>query len=126
MDSRWLTAWSDFVRSETIEGEEIKGDEAQPPGPVSSKFLLKEDRMTPLDNLEVRFDILISKRLIIHTIASRLDYRAVTPLVYYSFVELYGKDDSPEICRYVVDIYKAEVRLNRTRIRSLTCPGAVG
>ena len=37
----------------------------------------------------------------------------VSPLVYHIFVELYGKDNSPEIIRYVVDIYKAPVPKER-------------
>lgn len=33
------------------------------------------------------------------------DYRCVRPLVYYIFIELYGRDDSEELYRYNLDIY---------------------
>lgn len=37
------------------------------------------------------------------------DYRGVPPIVYFIFLELYGKDSSPELCRYQIDIYKPPV-----------------
>ena len=37
------------------------------------------------------------------------DYRGVPPIVYFIFLELYGKDSSPELCRYQIDIYKSPV-----------------
>lgn len=33
----------------------------------------------------------------------------VPPTVYYIYKELYGKDDTPPICRYTVDIYNMPV-----------------
>ena len=88
MDAQWLISWSEFVRS----------DSCLPPtpGPVSSLKLLKEDGVTPL-----------------HGLSARVDYRGVTPLVFYSFCELYGRDRSPEICRFEVDIYKASGNSNK-------------
>lgn len=36
---------------------------------------------------------------------AKIDYRGVTPMVFHCFAELYGRDSSPELCRYTVDIY---------------------
>lgn len=82
IDSDWLNAWAAFVN----------GDETEdPPGPLSTYGLL-DAKQNPLPNLQ----------------AVR-DYRGVPPIVYFIFVELYGKDSSPEIARYMVDIYKVPV-----------------
>lgn len=97
MDSRWLTAWSNFVRSRSEEKDDGEEDQSDPPpGPVSSRQLLQDDMSTPLPDLQVR-----------------VDYRAVTPLVFFTFSELYGRDDSPEVCRFVVDMYKASVPVDK-------------
>ena len=61
-------------------------------GVISSIGLLTRDKKKPL-----------------HELQPRIDYRAVVPVVYYIFVELYGRDESPEICRYTVDIYQPPV-----------------
>mmetsp|Transcript_8705 Transcript_8705/g.12969 ORF Transcript_8705/g.12969 Transcript_8705/m.12969 type:complete len:369 (+) Transcript_8705:45-1151(+) len=102
MDCKWLNAWSEFVLTSTTKestendhtDEEISIDETgpDPPGPISTKDLLGPDGKTPLPDLK-----------------SKIDYRGVLPVVYFIFLELYGKDSSPEICRYLVDIYKAPV-----------------
>lgn len=81
MDSNWLNSWAAFTSSE----------ECGPPGKVSSAGLLDENNK-PLSGL-----------------TSRCDYRGVPPLVYYIFVTLYGRDSSPNICRYTIDIYQPEV-----------------
>ena len=31
------------------------------------------------------------------------------PKVYFTFTQLYGQDDSPDLCRYTVDIYDTPV-----------------
>jgi len=102
MDCKWLNAWSEFVQSSATKvsaenehtDEEISVEDTgpDPPGPVSTKDLLGPDGKTPLAGLK-----------------SKIDYRGVLPVVYFIFLELYGKDSSPEICRYLVDIYKASV-----------------
>lgn len=43
----------------------------------------------------------------------KIDYRCVSPMVYYIFIELYGRDSSPDICRYTLDIYGSEVPIDR-------------
>ena len=107
MDSRWLTAWSNFVRSSSCSNNNNNNNNTNnttidqgedPPGPVSSRQLL-DSSGSPLPNLE-----------------AKIDYRAVTPLVFYLFVELYGKDNNntpAEICRYQVDIYSVPVSVSR-------------
>ena len=118
MDCRWLDAWAEYVQyappKKEDEGEihstnrggsacsaantetELKDVETdiEPvmPGPISTRDLLSGDGKTPLPNLR-----------------AKVDYRGVPSMVYCIFVELYGKDSSPEICRYVVDIYKVPV-----------------
>jgi hypothetical protein len=79
MDTTWLNAWSNFVLG--------NGDL---PGLVSNKGLTDENGK-PLPKLK-----------------SRVDYRGVTPLVYYIFCGLHGWDKSRPICRYTVDIYSKE------------------
>lgn len=56
MDCDWLNKWSNFVQSE---------DEDTPPGAVSTLSLLDDDKK-PLQGLK-----------------SRIDYRGVTPIVYF-------------------------------------------
>lgn len=113
MDSKWLNAWSEWAHSykvpeeddaciqqaegttenpssEQLAPEEDSGPAA--PGPISTFGLLSSDGKTPLPDLK-----------------AKIDYRGVPPIVYFIFLELHGKDSSPEICRYLVDIYKAAV-----------------
>lgn len=79
VDSDWLNKWSTFVSTEELEPE---------PGPITTKGLF-DDSGALLPNLR-----------------SRIDYRGVNPLVYYLFIELYGKEKgSVDITRYLVDIY---------------------
>lgn len=86
MDCRWLNDWAAF-----IEGKDGYG----PPGPISSYELLDEFQ-NPLPKL-----------------CSKIDYRGVPSLVFFIFVELYGRDASPILPRYVVDIYQVAVPLDR-------------
>jgi hypothetical protein len=86
MDSRWLNSWHEFVAGDIDE---------EPPGPVSTFDLLDEDKK-PLPNLR-----------------ARIDYRGVSPMAYHVFVEMYGKNRSPELCRYEVDIYKPDIPVEK-------------
>lgn len=67
-----------------------------PPGPISSKNLVN-DKGKPL----------------ISDLRPIRDYRGVPATTYWVFIELYGKDESPDIPRYEVDIYKPEVPTGR-------------
>jgi len=104
MDSRWLNAWSAFVNYKEPEGrgdEEDEDEEATlppppSPGPVSSSELV-DLQGVPLKGLQ-----------------SKIDYRAVPSLVYYVFLEIYGRDaSSPDFPRYSVDIYAKPVPFER-------------
>jgi hypothetical protein len=86
IDCNWLNKWSQFVRG---------GLEEEAPGIISSKDLLDADG-NPLPGLK-----------------AKLDYRGVTPMIFYLLVELHGRDKSPEICRYDVDIYQRPVPPDR-------------
>ena len=35
----------------------------------------------------------------------KIDFRAISPTMWYIFVELYNRDGAPEICRYSLNIY---------------------
>ena len=75
----------------------MNGDEHEPePGPISSKDLLNPKTQEPLPGLR-----------------PIIDYRGISATVFYILVELHGKDASPDICRYLVDIYKAPVDVDR-------------
>jgi len=82
VDSDWLNKWSAFVNG---------GDGEDSPGPLSTKELLDAQDIPLLNLMPIR------------------DYRGVPPIVYFIFLELYGKDSSPELCRYQIDIYKSPV-----------------
>jgi hypothetical protein len=82
IDSFWLHQWSNFVNSSD-------DDDVDPPGPVSSLGLL-DSVGKPLPGLR-----------------SGVDYRGVSPITYFIFVDFYGKvPSSIDLCRYIVDIYK--------------------
>lgn len=129
IDSKWLNAWSEFVNSPTPAEHDDDDDDddnanddddddnsavavkrrekkkqrekeiaeaVDPPGKLTTHYLYNDDYSELLPGLK-----------------TRIDYRGVAPVVYYIFLELYGKDDSPEICRYVVDIYNAPVSVDK-------------
>ena len=85
MDSAWLNKWASFTRD---------ASDTSLPGPISSAALLDKDNK-PLPGLR-----------------ARIDYRGVLPIVYFIFVRLYGKDKSPELPRYSVDIYSPQVEIS--------------
>jgi len=135
IDCRWLDAWAEYVQytppKNEVDGESDHTDgdrsissplagtedvgiensqiEIEPvrPGPLSTRDLLMADGKTPLPDLR-----------------AKIDYRGVPSMVYCIFVELYGKDSSPEICRYVVDIYKIPVpeeKLVTIKLTAVVC-----
>lgn len=101
MDAQWLNAWAAFASSVDREGKRKEdtelevGEGISPPGPVTSKDLL-DGEGKPLAGLR-----------------SRIDYRGVPPIVFFIFCELYGRDQSPELCRYTVDIYQRALPVER-------------
>lgn len=71
-------------------------DDAEEPGILTSGELV-DGKGKPLNGLE-----------------AKLDYRGVPSISYFCFKELYGKDNSfPDLPRYVVDIYKPGVPVDR-------------
>ncbi len=71
-------------------------EENEPPGPLSTADLVDENGSPLIPDLE-----------------QGKDYRGVPAISYFCFVELYGKDGSPDIPRYQVDIYKPAVPVGR-------------
>ena len=111
IDSDWLNKWSSFVNGDENEDS---------PGMMSSK-----GKKTPCNSRASAPNYIMQLRCPIPSLTELLDgkfnplpnlcavrdYRAVPPIVYFIFLELYGKDSSPEICRYQIDIYKAPVTI---------------
>eukprot|EP00903_Cladosiphon_okamuranus_P019477 g17911.t1 len=87
VDTKWLQSWAKFVRGE-----------GPPPGRISNEALVKDDLKTPVEGL-----------------VSRVDYRGVNPAVWFLYLEMYGKDSAQDLCRYVIDLYEAEVPLKYRR-----------
>jgi uncharacterized membrane protein YgcG len=85
IDSKWLNQWAAFCNSE----------DEEPPYHISSKELLDE-KGEPLPGLK-----------------AKIDYRGVVPMVFFILVELHGRDNSPEIMRYKVDIYAPPLTIDR-------------
>ena len=103
MDAQWVARWMEYTKPGLLSEEEQEAMAELPPapGPVSSRRLLETDVAptsggVPLSGL--------------HSVT---DYRGVPSLVYFAFVELHGKDASPEIARYAVDIYRPAVPIER-------------
>ncbi|CAN0266700.1 unnamed protein product, partial [Phaeothamnion confervicola] len=71
VDTKWLERWAKFVRGE-----------GAPPGHISNTSLLEADLRTARPGLR-----------------AKVDYRGVNPVVWFLYVEMYGKDEAPEICR---------------------------
>lgn len=42
-------------------------------------------------------------------------------MVYFIFLELYGKDNSAELTRFVIDIYKASVPIEKLITIQMIC-----
>ena len=95
VDTNWLSQWAKYM--------EGKGE---PPDKISNLNLYQLDGRT------------IRRRLL-----PKKDYRGVRAVIWYIFVELYGKDDAPEICRYSMNIYDPGVvgkdRLNCTKAHGM-------
>jgi hypothetical protein len=81
MDTQWLAQWTNFIDGST---------DCLPPR-ITSKHLYDKDGKL-LENLE-----------------AKIDYRGVPPNVFHVLKELYGHDDSPQLCRYRLDIYEVPV-----------------
>ncbi len=79
-----------------LDREAEEEEDNEPPGPISSKNLVTQDGKPIMADLK-----------------AKRDYRGVPAITYWVFVELYGKDKSPDIPRYEVDIYKPEVPVGR-------------
>lgn len=93
VDSQWLNKWSKFVNGDLDEDS---------PNIISTRELLDDDKK-PLPRLQ-----------------AKIDYRGLSPMVYHILVELYGKDSSPELPRYTIDIYKPEIPLEKLAAIKMT------
>jgi len=119
MDSQWIQRWmlytqpglaADEAKQEGDEkvddnegegGDELEEELTPSPGPVSSARLI-EPGLAPT-----------SAPVVLRNLQPVVDYRGVPSFVYFTFVELHGKDSSPELARYHVDIYKPQLPIER-------------
>jgi hypothetical protein len=104
IDANWLNTWSEFVNDP---------DGSDPPGVLSTKDLLCDPPVKTDSALSTSTGLVGRIKVPLPGLQARIDYRAVPPLVYFLLIELYGRDSSPDICRYSVDIYKPEVPIDR-------------
>lgn len=81
VDGKWLQTWATYM--------EGKGE---PPDRISNLNLFQEDGRTLKEGL-----------------MPKQDYRGVSPMIWYIFVELYARDTAPELCRYTMDAYAPAV-----------------
>lgn len=86
IDSNWLNQWSEFVHSTDENMDNM-------PDKITTKSLFDENGK------------------LLKGLKCKIDFRAVPPIVYFIFTNLYGRDKSPEIARYLIDIYGIDVDL---------------
>lgn len=116
IDAIWMNQWIDFIMG--------RGD---PPGRISNGNLYeKVNEHLPA----ARREPMLATRLAMTRSSGRAlanepslrfkngmrklrDYRAIHPVVWYLFREMYGTDNTPEICRWNPDIYSGEVVASR-------------
>ncbi|CAM9618880.1 unnamed protein product [Pylaiella littoralis] len=109
VDAIWVSRWIDFVMGA-----------GHPPGPISNSNLFHQHSdASPESRLNraatAQGGVMASRQNLVlkEGLKKLLDYRAVHPLVWYIFREIYAADDSPELCRWKADIYQGEVEANR-------------
>ena len=83
VSTAWMDAWAAYTQRRTDD----------PPGPVANLGLFAD-----LQGRQLRPDL-----------EPKRDYRGLAPLMWFIFVELYGKDPAPALCRYAVDVYQPAV-----------------
>eukprot|EP00903_Cladosiphon_okamuranus_P007801 g7550.t1 len=110
IDAAWMSSWIHFVLGKS-----------GPPGPISNNNLFlhyspkRRESMLVNQAASSRGGVMASRPdlRLKEGLQKVRDYRAVHPLVWYLFREIYAADDAPEICRWKVDIYQAEVQATR-------------
>lgn len=112
VDSDWLNKWSAFVNGgEAEDSPGVLSTRGMSTQPSHEKGTHKYRRPIhkPKHNLFVILELLDAQDNPLMNLNPIRDYRGVPPVVYFIFLELYGKDSSPELCRYQIDIYKPPV-----------------
>jgi len=113
-DAQWLRAWTEYASARGGEGATTPLPPA--PGPLSNARLLTwdgKDSQTGSNNKRGKEPRSHTGAKPLPHLETVVDYRGVPSLVYFILVELHGKDDSPEIARYDVDIYKPPIPVER-------------
>lgn len=73
------------------------------------EFVTDDDHLKPPPGHLTTIDLFDNACSLKTNLIIKKDYRCVRPLVYYIYMELYGKDDSPEIYRHSLEIYSRPV-----------------
>ncbi|CAM9156500.1 unnamed protein product [Ectocarpus sp. 13 AM-2016] len=110
IDAIWMSAWVNFVMGKS-----------GPPGPISNHNLFTRYTGNRRESMLVHHAASSARGVMASRPDLKLkeglrklkDYRAVHPLVWYLFREIYSADDAPELCRWKADIYLAEVQITR-------------
>ncbi|CAM9317353.1 unnamed protein product [Hapterophycus canaliculatus] len=105
-----MSKWIDFVMGKT-----------GPPGPISNNNLFVQYAGNRRESLLAKHAASARSGVMTCRPDLRLkeglqkvrDYRAVHPLVWYIYREIYSADDAPELCRWKANIYQAEVLATR-------------
>ncbi|CAM9625197.1 unnamed protein product [Ectocarpus sp. 12 AP-2014] len=122
IDAHWVSRWVAFVLGQ-----------AGPPGPISNGRLFREDALSPTAAAAPRsagFNAAFRRAAptrgapmpaemskFKEDLQAISDYRAIHPVVWYIFREIYTTDGTPDICRWKLDVYAEEVAaMRRTRI----------
>ncbi|CAM9754888.1 unnamed protein product [Ectocarpus fasciculatus] len=110
IDAMWMSNWVNFVMGK-----------AGPPGPISNHNLFAHFSGNRRESMLVQHAASSARGVMASRPDLKLkeglrkvkDYRAVHPLVWYLFREIYSADDTPELCRWKADIYLADVQCTR-------------
>ncbi|CAB1103615.1 unnamed protein product [Ectocarpus sp. CCAP 1310/34] len=110
IDAIWMSTWVNFVMGKS-----------GPPGPISNHNLFTHYSGNRRESMLVHHAASSARGVMASRPDLKLkdglrklkDYRAVHPLVWYLFREIYSADDAPELCRWKAEIYQAEVQITR-------------
>eukprot|EP00903_Cladosiphon_okamuranus_P018838 g17327.t1 len=126
IDAQWISRWSAFVLGQ-----------AGPPGPISNRRLFVRTVFAPSGPATEMADLPDDASIVSfassagsvgHPLSPRRmkvrpglqaikDYRAIHPMVWFIFREIYDTDGAPDLCRPKLDVYSPEIlTARRTRI----------
>lgn len=109
IDSKWLNQWTKYVLHKSTINDTNCSTDKNSKNDVDNEL---DDEVSPPGLLTTE-DLHDENGELLLNLQPNLDYRGVRPLIYYIFVELYGRKEitkrNPELTRYQCDIYKIPV-----------------